>query len=87
MNAFLIIAALMAAIAAAVVAIPLLRDKKSRLIGALTALLVAGAAAGLYPLWSNWDWHTPVNAKVGASPDVLAWWRSSNSIWRLNPTT
>jgi cytochrome c-type biogenesis protein CcmH len=73
MNSFLIIAALMAAIAAAVVAIPLLRDKKHRLIGAVAALLVAGAAAGLYPMWSNWDWHAPpAPAPASAGPDVVA---------------
>lgn len=72
MNAFLIVAALMAAIAASIVAIPLLRDKKSRIIGALAALLVLGGAAGLYPLWSNWDWHAPVQAQAMPAPDVLA---------------
>jgi cytochrome c-type biogenesis protein CcmH len=72
MSAFLIVAALMAAIAAGIVAIPLLRDKRSRLIGALAACLVAGAAAGLYPLWSNWDWHAPVQAQSMPAPDVLA---------------
>jgi cytochrome c-type biogenesis protein CcmH len=72
MNAFLVIAALMAAIAATVVAVPLMRDKKSRLVGALAALLVAGAAAGLYPLWSNWDWHAPAPAQAIAAPEVAA---------------
>ena len=73
MNSFLIIAALMAAIAAAVVAVPLLRDKKHRLIGVVAALLVAGAAAGLYPLWSNWDWKAPPPpAPATAGPDVIA---------------
>ena len=72
MSAFLIVAALMAAIAAAIVAVPLLRDKRSRIIGALAACLVAGAAAGLYPLWSNWDWHAPVQAPSMPAPDVLA---------------
>ena len=62
----------MAAIAAAIVALPLLRDKKTRIIGALAALLVAGAAAGLYPLWSNWDWHAPPpQAQTASAPDVL----------------
>ena len=72
MNAFLAVAALMAAIAATVVAVPLMRDKKSRLVGALAALLVAGAAAGLYPLWSNWDWHAPTQSQAAVAPDVSA---------------
>jgi len=72
MSAFIIVAALMAAIAATVVAVPLMRDKKSRLVGALAALLVAGAAAGLYPLWSNWDWHAPAQAQALAAPEVAA---------------
>jgi len=67
MNAFLIVAALMAAIAASVVAIPLMRDRKGRVIGALAALLVAGSAAGLYPLWSNWDWNAPAAAPPAPS--------------------
>jgi cytochrome c-type biogenesis protein CcmH len=72
MSAFLIVAAFMAAIAAAIVAVPLLREKRSRIIGAVAACLVAGAAAGLYPLWSNWDWHAPVQAQSVPAPDVLA---------------
>jgi cytochrome c-type biogenesis protein CcmH len=73
MSAFLIVAALMAAIAAAIVALPLLRDRRSRLIGAVAACLVAGAAAGLYPLWSNWNWHAPPLAEQSMpAPDVLA---------------
>jgi cytochrome c-type biogenesis protein CcmH len=72
MSAFIIVAALMAAIAAAVVALPLVRDKTTRLVGALAALLVAGAAAGLYPLWSNWDWHAPAQAQAIAAPEVAA---------------
>jgi cytochrome c-type biogenesis protein CcmH len=68
MSSFIIFAALMAAIAATVVAVPLMRDKKNRLVGALAALLVAGAAAGLYPLWSNWDWHA--SAQAIAAPEV-----------------
>jgi HPt (histidine-containing phosphotransfer) domain-containing protein len=47
MNTFLVIAAVMAAIAAGAVALPLLRDRQSRIQGALMAVLVVGAAAGL----------------------------------------
>jgi cytochrome c-type biogenesis protein CcmH len=71
MGTFLVIAAFMAAIAAAAVALPLLRNRQSRLLGAVAALVVAGAAAGLYPLWSNWNWHAPVDSK-SVSPEVLA---------------
>jgi cytochrome c-type biogenesis protein CcmH len=70
MNAFLVVAAIMAALAAAAVAVPLLRDRQSRLVGALAALLVAGSAAALYPLWSNWNWHG--QQVQAAAPDVLA---------------
>ena len=72
MTTFIVVAALMAAIAAATVAVPLLRSKRSRLLGILTAVLIAGAAAGLYPLWSNWNWHAPAEANAAQSPDVLA---------------
>ncbi len=34
--------------------------------------LVIGAAAGLYPLWSNWNWHAPAAAPAAPEPDVLA---------------
>ncbi len=70
MNTFLVVAAVMATIAAAAVALPLLRNRRSRLLGAVAGALVIGAAAGLYPLWSNWNWHAPAQAQV--NPDVLA---------------
>jgi cytochrome c-type biogenesis protein CcmH len=70
MNTFLVVAAVMAALAAAAVAVPLLRDRQSRVTGAIAALLVAGVAAGLYPLWSTWNWNPPPPA--AQSPDVLA---------------
>ncbi len=72
MNTFLVIAALMAAIAAGAVALPLLRDRQSRVVGAAAAVLVIGAAAGLYPLWSNWNWHAPAQPAAAAGPDVAA---------------
>lgn len=73
MKLFIVIAACMAALAAAAVAYPLLRGK-SRWSGALAALLVAGAAAGLYPFWSNWDWHAPPQAaeQAAVNPEALA---------------
>jgi cytochrome c-type biogenesis protein CcmH len=72
MNTFLVIAALMAAIAAGTVAFPLIRDRQHRVFGAVVALIVVGAAAGLYPLWSNWNWHAPAQSQTTAGPDVLA---------------
>lgn len=73
MNIFLVIAAVMAAIAAAAVALPLLRDRQSRVLGVIAAVAVMGAAAGLYPLWSNWNWHAPPTASAPANgPDVGA---------------
>ena len=70
MNTFLILAAVMAALAAAAVAVPLMRGR-SRLAAALAAVVIAAAAAALYPLWSTWDWHAPT-AGGAAGPDVLA---------------
>ncbi len=73
MNTFLVVAAVMAAIAAAAVAVPLIRDRQSRLLGISAAVIIIGAAAGLYPLWSNWDWHAPAqSAAAPAGPDVVA---------------
>ena len=72
MTAFLVIAVCMAAIAATAVAWPLLRNRGSRLVGAAAGLLVMGAAAGLYPLWSNWNWHQAPAPASEVSPQVLA---------------
>src|SRR3981189_1243248 len=72
MNIFLVIAAIMAAIAAGAVALPLLRDSHSRWLGAPLALVVIGASAGLYPLWSNWNWHPPASTEAAAGPDIAA---------------
>jgi cytochrome c-type biogenesis protein CcmH len=72
MNTFLVIAAVMAAIAAGAVAFPLIRDRQSRVLGALVAVMVIGAAAGLYPLWSNWNWQAPAKSQAAAGPDVAA---------------
>ena len=73
MITFLVVAAVMAAAAAVVVALPLLRDRQSRILGAVVAVVVMGAAAGLYPLWSNWNWHAPPQAAAApGAPDVAA---------------
>ncbi len=73
MNTFLIVAAAMAAIAAGLVAWPLLRERQSRIAGALLAVFVLGAAAGLYPLWSNWNWHASAqSAGAAGGPDIAA---------------
>jgi cytochrome c-type biogenesis protein CcmH len=72
MSTFLVIAAVMAAIASGAVAFPLLRDKQSRVAGVLAAVLVIGASAALYPLWSNWNWHAPAQPQAAAAPDVAA---------------
>jgi cytochrome c-type biogenesis protein CcmH len=72
MNTFLVIAAVMAAVAAVAVALPLLRDRQSRLLGALLTVMVIGTSAGLYPLWSNWNWHAPATSAAAAGPDVAA---------------
>ena len=71
MTTFIVVAAVMAALAAAAVAVPLCRDRQSRMVGALAGVLIAGAAAALYPLWSNWKWNAPAEAQA-AGPDVLA---------------
>lgn len=72
MKIFIIVAALMAAIAAAAVAIPLLRSRRSRVVGVVAAAIMSGAAAGLYPLWSNWDWSVVAEDKAAPDPAVLA---------------
>jgi cytochrome c-type biogenesis protein CcmH len=71
MTTFVLIAAVMAAIAATAVAFPLLRSPRSRVVGAIAGLLVMAAAAGLYPLWSNWNWHAAVAPKPAVDPQVL----------------
>jgi cytochrome c-type biogenesis protein CcmH len=71
MNTFIVIAAFMAASAAAAVAFPLLRSRQTRIFGVVVGVLMMGAAGGLYPLWSNWNWHASAQ-KPAMSPDVLA---------------
>ena len=73
MHTFVLVAAVMAALAAAAVGVPLLRDRQSRLVGVAAAALVAAAAAGLYPLWSTWNWHAPTDAAATVpAPEIKA---------------
>jgi cytochrome c-type biogenesis protein CcmH len=71
MTLCLVVAALMAALAASAVAVPLLRHRRSRVAGAAAAVLIVAAAAVLYPLWSNWRWHDS-GQNPAAGPDVAA---------------
>jgi cytochrome c-type biogenesis protein CcmH len=74
MTTFIVIAVVMTAIAASAVAWPLLRNRRSRVVGAAAALAVGAAAAVLYPLWSNWNWRAAPEAAAPAAtnPQVLA---------------
>jgi len=72
MSTFLVIAAVMAAIAASAVALPLIRDRHSRVLGAFAAVIIIGAAAVLYPMWSNWRWSASAPAQAAADPEVAA---------------
>lgn len=73
MIKFLIVAACMTAIAAAAVVVPLMRDRRSRVLAAATALLIVGAAAGLYSLWSTWNWNGQSGQQAAAAnPEVAA---------------
>jgi len=71
MTQFVVVAALMAALAASAVAVPLWRHRQSRNVGGAAALLIVAAAAALYPLWSNWHWHDSAQ-NPAAGPDVAA---------------
>jgi cytochrome c-type biogenesis protein CcmH len=71
MTVFVVVAALMAALAASAVAVPLLRHRQNRIAGVVAGLFVVAAAAALYPLWSNWNWHDSAQ-NPAAAPDVAA---------------
>jgi cytochrome c-type biogenesis protein CcmH len=71
MTLFVVVAALMAALAASAVAVPLWRHRQSPTVRAPAALLIVAAAAALYPLWSNWHWHDSAQ-NPAAGPDVAA---------------
>src|SRR5450631_325775 len=84
MTTFIVLAALMAALAAAAVVVPLCRDRQNRAVGIVAGVLVAGAAAGLYPLWSTWNWQAPAGVQQ-AAPDVLAMVAKLESHMRADP--
>lgn len=73
MIAFILVAALLAAICVAVVAVPLLRPAASQAAAtpwtalAATGVLVIGSV-GLYAAWSNWSWSKSPGA---ASPQGM----------------
>src|SRR3984893_1753768 len=71
MTLFVVVAALMAALAASAVAVPLWRHRQSRAVGAAPAVLIVAAAAALCPLWSTWHWHESAH-NPAAGPDVAA---------------
>jgi len=72
MASFLIIVAAMTAIAVALVAMPLLKEPRNRVIVAVVAVLMVGAAGGLYETWSNWNWSPAHTAQAPVSPAVAA---------------
>ncbi|HVC02894.1 MAG TPA: hypothetical protein VND80_11890 [Steroidobacteraceae bacterium] len=73
MLPFLFIAAAMTAIAVAAVAVPLLQDRRNRIIAAVAALILVGAAGGLYASWSTWNWSAPAQpASMPMSPQIAA---------------
>ena len=84
MTLFLVVAALMAALAASAVAVPLLRHRRSRAVGAAAAVLIVAAAAVLYPLWSNWHWRDSAQ-NPAAGPDVAAMVSKLEAHLRENP--
>ena len=92
MTTFIVIAALLALGAAAAVTWPLLRDRSHRLAGIVTSVVLLAAAAGLYPLWSNWNWNAPppeaaadAAAAAEASPEVAAMVAKLEQRMQANP--
>ena len=63
MNAFVLVAALLALAVIVPLLVPLLRRRDAQPTAALLSVglvvLIGGGAALLYPLWSNWQWSQP----------------------------
>lgn len=66
MSEFLVVAGLLTLLAIALIVMPLVRPRAalpSRVILAVvSAVLLAGGAAALYPAWSQWKWSAPAVA-------------------------
>lgn len=73
MSAFVVVALLLTLIAAAAIALPLIRPARGSppavVAAVVTCLLLASAAALLYPTWSSWDWNKP--APSADSPSAM----------------
>lgn len=63
MGPFIGVAALLTLLAAAAIAVPLLRPRRdappARISAAVSVLVLVLAAGLLYPIWSGWDWSRP----------------------------
>jgi len=63
MSGFLLVAALLAVVVIVPLLYPLLRRKgagaTAAISGVIVSLGIAGGAAALYPMWSNWKWSEP----------------------------
>jgi len=66
MNAFMLVAALLALAVIAPLLYPLLKRKDqgpgAALLAVIVTVVIGGGAALLYPLWSNWKWSEPAPA-------------------------
>ena len=85
MNTFLVIAAFMAAIAAAAVALPLLRDRQSRLLGAAAALAVVGRSRGSLSAVVELELARAGRSAGPQVPTCSPWSPSSRSTCRTSP--
>jgi cytochrome c-type biogenesis protein CcmH/NrfG len=63
MNAFVLVAALLALAVIMPLLVPLLRRREEQptaaLLSVVLVVLIGGGAALLYPVWSNWQWSQP----------------------------
>ncbi|MBS0388351.1 MAG: tetratricopeptide repeat protein, partial [Proteobacteria bacterium] len=76
MSGFLVWAVLCAAVAASVVAVPLLRPRaggarREWMLAAGAGVLIIAAAVALYPHWSNWPWRNAPSDVGGESIAAL----------------